>query len=189
MLLIVGLGNIGKEYENTFHNMGFMAVDAIAERFGVELKRAECSALTAVTQKNGEKIVLAKPTSYMNLSGVAVKSLIAKYGAELSELVVLYDDIDIDRFSVRVRAEGSGGTHNGMRNIIQVLNRTDFKRIRIGVGRNDGDLKDYVLSKISPNDRAEFQKIFGRIADAVVRYVQDKDFEKLQRVLNSGTAV
>lgn len=185
MLLIVGLGNIGKEYENTFHNMGFMAVDAIAERFGVELKRAECSALTAVTQKGGEKIVLAKPTTYMNLSGGAVKSLLAKYGAELSELIVLYDDIDIGRFSVRVRAEGSGGTHNGMRNIIQVLNRTEFKRIRIGVGRNDGDLKDYVLSKINLHDRAEFQKTFDRIADAVVRFAQDKDFEKLQRELNA----
>lgn len=186
MLLIVGLGNIGKEYENTFHNMGFMAVDAIAERFGAELKRAECSALTAVTQKNGEKIVLAKPTTYMNLSGGAVKSLLAKYGAELSELIVLYDDIDIERFKVRVRAEGSGGTHNGMRNIIQVLNRTDFKRIRIGAGRNDGELKNYVLSKISQNDRAEFQKTFGRIADAVVRFTKDKDFERLQRELNSG---
>ncbi len=182
MLLIVGLGNVGKEYEKTYHNMGFFVVDALASRLGVTIKKAECSSLTATKSKQGEKIVLAKPTTFMNLSGDALTSLIKKYGAD--DVIVVYDDIDIPRFVVRARREGSAGTHNGMRDVVKKLGRTDVKRIRIGVGRDQGDLKDYVLSNIKKDDEDTFQKTFDKVADALVAYIQDRDFDLLMRQLN-----
>ena len=105
-MIIVGLGNPGVEYENTLHNMGYKVIDAIANKLGKKVNKLECSSLTSIV-KNNPKIVLAKPLTYMNNSGEAVKSLLSKYKQEVSDLLVIYDDIDIDRFSVRVRKSGS----------------------------------------------------------------------------------
>lgn len=180
-MLIVGLGNIGKDYENTFHNMGFLAVDTLAERFNRKIDRIECSALTAVTSVNGEKVIFAKPTTFMNLSGQAVKSLMVKYEQNAEDLVVLYDDIDIPRFSVRVRASGSAGTHNGMKSVIEAVGSENFIRIRLGIGREDGDLKSYVLDKISKEDLTVFVDRTERLAELVKQYVTDGDFDRLMR--------
>ena len=114
--LIIGLGNPGKKYEHTYHNLGFLAVDFFAERLGVKFKKKECNSVVAQCFSAG--VVLAKPQTFMNLSGIAVKGLMKKYGADLSDVIVLYDDIDIERWTIRFRESGSGGSHNGMRSII-----------------------------------------------------------------------
>jgi PTH1 family peptidyl-tRNA hydrolase len=183
-MLIVGLGNPTSEYENTFHNMGYLAIDALSKKLGKKLVRAECQSLTAVKSVNGEKIILAKPYTYMNLSGVAVKSLMAKYKQDISDLIVIYDDIDIPRFSVRTREVGSAGSHNGMKSIIDLIGTSDFKRIRIGIGKNDFDLASYVLSKIPAADKKTFGKTMESVATLIEEYIKTKDFDKLLRESN-----
>ena len=184
MIIIVGLGNPTEEYAKTFHNMGFMAIDTLADKLGKKIKKAECDALTVTFSCNGEKVVFAKPLTYMNLSGKAVKSLIAKYKAQPEDVIILYDDIDIDRFTLRARVSGSAGTHNGMRDIISTLGTTNIKRVRIGIGREGYELKDYVLSKVKSEDEAEFKKVFDKLADALSAYIKNADFEALMRAIN-----
>lgn len=184
MLLIVGLGNPTEEYQNTFHNMGFMAVDKIAEKLQKKLKKAECSSLTSVFSVKGEKVVLAKPLTYMNLSGLAVKSLMQKHGATLNDLIVIYDDFDLPRFTLRARASGGPGTHNGMRNIVAELQSEDFKRIRVGIGGTEVEKKDYVLSNISKGDGERFEALFYSLAEEIQAYISKRDFDALMRGVN-----
>ncbi len=185
MKIIVGLGNPGKEYENTFHNMGFKALDALAEKMGKSIKKAECQALTCTFSRNSEKVVFAKPITYMNLSGQSVKSLIQKYSAKIEDLVVIYDDIDIDRFSIRARASGSAGTHNGMRSIVECLGSDKFKRIRVGIGRDVAyNLADYVLSNIKAEDLKTFNALFEEVATSLESYLKHDDFDRLMREIN-----
>ncbi len=180
-MLIVGLGNPGKEYEDTFHNCGFRVLDALAEKVGKKPSKIECSALTCVTQIGGQKVVLAKPLTYMNNSGEAVKGLLSRYGMKPQEMIVVYDDIDIPRYSVRVRLSGSAGTHNGMRSVVEKAGTEQFVRIRIGIGRNEHDLKDYVLGRISAADKPRFDEVFLKAADVIDSYLRDGDKEKLMR--------
>jgi len=184
-MLIVGLGNPGETYENTYHNMGYLVIDTLAELLNKRIIRAECSALTAVKDLPDGKLILAKPITYMNLSGVAVKSLLSKYKQSLDDLIVIYDDIDIPRFSVRVRERGSAGTHNGMRNVVENLGSDNFKRIRMGIGRGDGDLKDYVLGKISEQDKKEFAARAQAVAKLLYEYITSGDFDKVMREGNT----
>lgn len=157
MKIVVGLGNYGDAYAYTFHNMGFLAVDCLSDRLGIKLKNRECDALTGVGSAGGEKLILAKPLTYMNLSGKAVKQLMARYKCTSRDVIVIFDDIDIPRGSVRVRQNGSGGTHNGMRNIIAQIGTEDFPRVRIGIGRppQNVPLADYVLSDVPKAEREE----------------------------------
>ena len=185
-MIIVGLGNIGKEYENTRHNIGFMTIDVLATRLGVRFDKKECRATTAVAYKGGQKIVLAKPETYMNLSGNAVKELMCKYKEEPQNIVIIYDDIDMELAKVRARVEGSGGTHNGMKNVVECLKTKAIPRIRVGIGRptNGMDLADYVLGHFSKDDRALLEPEFDNIATALIRYIGDGDFAELQRTCN-----
>ncbi len=183
MLLIVGLGNIGKEYEHTYHNMGFEVIDALAKKLNVSVKKEECRALTHTFSRFNEKVVIAKPSTYMNLSGEAVKSLATKYAPD--DIIIIYDDIDLPRFEIRAREKGSAGTHNGMRDIVRLMGE-NIKRVRVGVGRNQGELKDYVLSKIQKADKEEFDKVFDFVADALIEYIATKNFPKFQQKLNTG---
>ena len=185
-MIIVGLGNIGKEYENTRHNTGFLAIDVLADRLGVSFDKKECKASVAVCYKGGDKIVLAKPETYMNLSGTAVRELAGKYHADPSDIIIIYDDIDLDVAKIRVRGEGSGGTHNGMKNIVELMKTKAIPRIRVGIGRptNGMDLAAYVLGRFSHEDRMALDADFSDIADSLVRYISDRDFEELKRALN-----
>lgn len=187
MLMIIGLGNPSDEYENTFHNMGFKAIDAVADKLAKKVKKNECNSLTSTFSVKGEKVVFAKPQTYMNLSGEAVKSLMKKYEVTAPEIIVIFDDIDIDRFTIRARANGSAGTHNGMKNIIENIGTSDFKRIRLGIGRGEGQLRDFVLSKISPEENEKFASTLKTLADGLVKYIHDRDFEKLMREVNTKT--
>lgn len=175
-ILIVGLGNFGKEYENTFHNLGFLAIDTLATKLSKQIKKAECASLTATFSYKGKRIVLAKPQTYMNLSGQAVKSLMKKYNVEIEDVIILFDDIYLERFAIRAREFGSAGTHNGMKNIIEILGTDKIKRVRFGIGQERGILKDYVLSKISSDDLIDFEKVCEIFADAFIKYLLDDNF-------------
>lgn len=153
MYLIVGLGNPEKKYFNTFHNVGFMCVDCLASKLDAEFTRVECKSVTAHARANGQKVIIAKPVTYMNLSGEALVELTNKYKIEKGNLIVVYDDADIPIGNLRIRKEGSAGTHNGMRNIVQLLGTSSFPRVRIGIGKDTPmQLVDYVLSQIQEDD-------------------------------------
>ena len=148
MYLIVGLGNPGIEYRKTYHNIGFLTVENLLQELDVASVKKECDSICYHAIINNEKVIIAQPQTYMNLSGNAVLKLKSKYKIENSNIVVIADDIDLQLGVIRYRESGSAGTHNGLRNIVSQIG-TDFKRIRIGIGRGEGDLADYVLSKIS----------------------------------------
>lgn len=181
--LIVGLGNPDKKYFQTYHNVGFSFVDKFAEIKNVKISKKECRSLTGeffvvkeetTINKEGkieskqtrEKIILAKPQTYMNLSGEAVLELSKKYKIKPEEILIVLDDIDLDLGTYRYRENGSGGTHNGLRNIVQLLKTTNCKRIRIGIGRDERmDLADYVLSKISKTNQEKINETIERAID------------------------
>ncbi len=184
-MIIVGLGNPGKEYEDTLHNCGYRVLDKLSESLGKKIMKIECSSLTCVTQIEGEKLVLAKPLTYMNNSGEAVKSLLARFNMKPKDLIVIYDDIDIPRYSLRVRLSGSAGTHNGMRSVVEKIGTENFIRVRVGVGKNEYNLKDYVLSKIGSEDKERFDRLFTTAAKIVEDFIRDGDTEKLMREGNN----
>ncbi len=153
MYIFVGLGNPGKKYENTRHNIGFETIDYMARKLDINVKKLKHKALIGEGFYNGEKIVLVKPQTYMNLSGDTVMSLVNYYDVPRDKLVVIYDDIDLATGSLRIRKKGSAGTHNGMKDIIYKLKFDDFPRLRIGVGSSDNiPLKNFVLSGFSKEE-------------------------------------
>ena len=154
MKLIVGLGNIGREYENTRHNIGFMVVDELARRLGVSFGKEDRSAYMA-EYRAPEKIIIIKPTTYMNLSGVAVGAYANFYHIDPDDIAVIQDDMDMPVGQLRIRRKGSAGGHNGIKSIIQELGSQDFPRVKIGVGAKphpDFDLADWVLSSFSASE-------------------------------------
>lgn len=168
MRLIVGLGNPGAEYAETPHNMGFWAIDALAARAGIRVTRPEAKSQVGRGEVAGHPALLAKPQTMMNLSGVAVRMLIEKYGCDPSELIVLVDDVDLPWGMLRVRERGSAGTHNGMKSVVQAVG-TEFIRIRLGVGPEKvwGDLRDYVLRPMGRAERETASQMAVEAADAV----------------------
>ena len=156
MKVVVGLGNPEKKYDNTYHNLGFRAIDEYAKIQDVTFSKKMCNSLIAQTYENGEKIFLLKPLTYMNLSGIAVKEFCNKFKIPYSSVFVFVDDIDLPLGTVRYRQTGSGGTHNGLKSIVEETDSTEFRRIKIGVGRDPKfkELADYVVSNI-PKDRQE----------------------------------
>lgn len=164
MILIVGLGNPDKKYKNTYHNVGFDVVDLLLDRQGEDFRKEKCKSMVFEGTIFGKKVVVAKPLTYMNLSGEAVVLLNKKFKPE--KILVAYDDIDIEKGKFRFREKGSAGTHNGMRSIISLMGTEDFARIRIGTKSEEKvyNLADYVLSKI---DNQSAEKIDTAINDAV----------------------
>lgn len=172
MKLIIGLGNPEKKYDETYHNIGFHFIDKLAEKLGVKVNKEKCKSLIGEEKinlgKEREKIILAKPLTYMNLSGEAVVSLKNKYKIENKDIYIILDDIDLPIGKFRYRENGSAGTHNGLKNIIQLLGKDDFKRIRIGVGRDEKmDLADYVLSKITFDNKTKIDKCVDEAIDFI----------------------
>ncbi|HPD01792.1 MAG TPA: aminoacyl-tRNA hydrolase [Eubacteriales bacterium] len=184
-MLIVGLGNIGGKYKNTYHNMGFMAVDELAGRLGVKFKTKECKAQTAIYYDADEKVILAKPETYMNLSGEAVYELMNRYSQTAKQLVVVYDDFDLPLGQIRIREEGGGGSHNGMKNIILNIETKNFLRLRIGLGGSgEGDPMDLVLRKIKKEDREPLEAAAAKAAEALEAYINGLSAEKLMQRYN-----
>ena len=169
--LIVGLGNHGTKYDNTRHNAGFMALDALAEKFGAKVDRLRFKALTGECTIGTTKVLLMKPQTYMNLSGEAVQEAAAWYKLDAEHVLVLCDDITLDVGRLRIRKKGSHGGHNGLRNIIHMLSTDTFPRVRIGVGippHPDYDIIDWVLGKFNEDDTKVIKESAKRAADAVV---------------------
>ncbi len=163
MVIICGLGNPGRVYENTRHNMGFLTMDLLSEQLGIPIKKIKHKALLGEGYLNGEKVILAKPQTYMNLSGESIRPLVEYYKAEPENLLVVYDDIDLPVGEVRIRRRGGAGTHNGMRSVIYQLGRDDFPRIRIGIGDSGCiPLDKYVLMNYTEQEKP-------LLADAVLR--------------------
>jgi len=176
MYIIVGLGNPGKQYEHTRHNVGFDTIDVLAERYRISVDARKHKALYGKGMIEGNKVILAKPQTYMNLSGESVRELIDFYKIdEAEELIVIYDDISLEPGQLRLRAKGSAGGHNGIKNIIAHLGGQEFKRIKVGVGEKPKgyDLADYVLSRFSKEEREKVEASLERAADAAVKIITD----------------
>ena len=189
MYLVVGLGNPGTRYRNTYHNIGFMTADALAKKCKLRFTGKECAALTAKGKLDGVPFVVAKPQTFMNLSGESVKQLVKKYCDSEEELIVVYDDADLPVGRMRFREEGSAGTHNGMRSIVKELNTTELKRLRIGIKTEERAAKevaitDLVLSRVDYADRPAIDKCVGDAADALVDIICGKDLQRVEERLN-----
>ena len=173
MLVIVGLGNPDSEYRDTLHNTGFRVVDALAQKHGIAVDRKKCKALVGEGSIGGERVVLCKPQTYMNLSGESAVQLIHWYKCEKCDFLTVYDDIDLPLGQLRFRTNGSAGTHNGMRNIVELTGSSDFPRLRGGIGRPPEymDLKDYVLSKPKGDAADALEVAVKQAAEAIDAFI------------------
>lgn len=189
MRIIVGLGNPDLKYLNTFHNMGFMAIDTFSERYNAKFSfnkkfNADCAEINV----RGQKVLLVKPRTYMNLSGQAVLSVTDYYKVDLKDLLVVYDDLDLDVGSIRIRSNGSAGTHNGMRNIVSLLSSTGFPRVRIGI-KPPEELKavaiiDYVLMSVPKFLHPVYKDVFKSVADALELFANGGSVDEMMRLYN-----
>lgn len=174
MKIIAGLGNPGKEYENTKHNVGFLTIDILAEKYDIKVNKIKFKGLIGEGMIGTEKVILVKPQTYMNLSGQCIREIVAFYKLDMEDLVVIYDDIDLPMGNLRIRKKGSAGTHNGMRSIIYDLQDDGFPRVRVGIGgERKGDLANYVISGFSGDDRKLIEEAIVKAADAVACLVED----------------
>ncbi len=186
MYIIVGLGNPEERYNKTFHNMGFNAAADAAEKLGAKFKKKDCSSYIAEAYVGGEKVVIARPLTYMNLSGVAVKQLLSKYKATPSQLVIIYDDYDIPKGTLRIRPSGSAGTHNGMRSIVSEIGTQNFARIRIGIRDAAVNIPiiNYVLSEVKKEDYELFISACSKAAEAAVALASGRSIEDVMTAYN-----
>ena len=182
MKLIVGLGNPDRQYLNTFHNLGFTAADKVANALGVEFNKEKFRALIAEKGTGDEKVIIAKPLTYMNLSGESVREITAFYKIEPKDILIIYDDFDLQKGFVRIRESGSAGTHNGMRNVVQLLGTENFPRVRIGFKPQEPNpipLIDFVLSGIKEEDKPLFDEATSRAAKAAVDFARGEKVSAL----------
>lgn len=187
MHMIIGLGNPGREYQRTRHNVGFDVLDVLSGKLGIALTRSAMHGLIGEGFLEGEKVVLVKPQTYMNLSGQCVTELVSWYKPPMENVLVIYDDIDLPLGKLRLRANGSAGTHNGMRSVIGLLGRQDFPRLRVGVGQKpEGwELADWVLSHYQTEEERKTQfDAFLLAADTVIDWV-NSGWESAMRTANA----
>ena len=182
MKLIAGLGNPGREYAETRHNVGFWVADELAGRYNVTLRdSSKWRARTAKATDGDESLVLAEPTTFMNLSGWAVREIAAFYKIEPGDMLILVDDADLPLGKLRMRASGSAGGHNGLKSIIQEIGTDQFPRLRIGVGRQPGELRNHVLGRFGADEREPIEAAVKRAADAAEMFVKDGVVKAMNR--------
>lgn len=180
MYIITGLGNPGLSYKKTRHNVGFAALDVISDTYKISVKKKQFSALTGEGTINGERVLLLKPQTYMNLSGDAIGAALRYHKLPSQNLIVLYDDVDLPVGALRIREKGSAGTHNGMRHIVACLGGGEFPRIRIGVGQDREQLLvDYVLKRPAKAEAALLAEAYACAAAAIAHIVRG-DMQKAQ---------
>ena len=185
MKLIVGLGNPGKKYENTRHNTGFAVIDRTLAKLNVELDKNKFNADYTMINRNGEKIYILKPLTYMNLSGEAVVPFMKYFGIEPEDLVVVHDDLDLPVGKIRLRQSGSYGGQNGMRNIIDLLGDSNIKRVRVGIGKDPLiPVVDYVLGKTKKEDLEVYNQALDKASDALIYWLDHDDFSKVMSNFN-----
>ncbi len=178
MYIIVGLGNPGKQYEHTRHNVGFEVIDILADRIGICIEEKKHKALCGRGILEGQKVVLVKPQTFMNLSGESVRAIFDFYKVESKDIIIVYDDVSLEPGQLRIRGKGSAGGHNGIKNIIAHLGTQEFPRVKVGVGEKPKgmDLADYVLSRFSKEEQDTMEEAFHEAANAVTMMVkQDID--------------
>lgn len=168
MKIIVGLGNPGSEYERTRHNTGFMVVDRLASKHNIEIKKEKSKVLFGTGEINGEKVMIVKPQTFMNLSGEAVRGIMDFYKESIENLLIIFDDIDLELGNIRIKERGSAGTHNGMKSIVQNLGTMDFRRVKVGIGKPKPniDLVSHVLGKFSDEEYKILTESIDKAVDA-----------------------
>ncbi|EEL90071.1 Peptidyl-tRNA hydrolase [Bacillus cereus AH1272] len=186
MKLIVGLGNPGREYELTRHNIGFMAIDELAKRWNISLNEQKFKGLFGAGFVNGEKVILLKPLTYMNLSGESIRPLMDYYKIDVEDFIVMYDDLDIPVGKLRLRMKGSAGGHNGVKSTISHLGTQEFQRIRMGIDRPKNGMKvvDYVLGRFTSEELPGVNQSIEKTADACEEWL-NKPFLQIMNTFNS----
>ena len=184
MFVIAGLGNPVRKYENTRHNMGFLAVDRLAEKHGIKVSKIKHKALIGDGIISGQRVLLVKPQTYMNLSGESLREVMNYYNVDIQNLIVIYDDLDLEIGALRIRKKGSAGSHNGMKSVVNQLQSQDFPRIRIGIGKSGGlDWKDFVTGKIGRQEGDTLAETSARAADAA-ECILDKGIDRAMNEYN-----
>ncbi len=185
MYLVVGLGNPGAEYENTPHNLGFRAIDLLAERHSIRVSRRDSKALAGVGEIAGKPVMLAKPQTFMNLSGTSVAPLMEKHSIGTEDLILVYDELDLPWFDLRIKPRGSSAGHNGVESIIGCLGTNDFVRVRLGVnpGEKVRDGAEYLLAPIKRSQEKQTEELVSRGADAVNSIIAE-GVEKSMTIFN-----
>ena len=174
MKLVIGLGNPGRDYSDTRHNIGFLCLNHLAKRLGIGFSRRQAKARLATGRVADQEVVLAKPQGFVNRSGDSVARLVKLYRMPLADLLILYDDMDLPLGSLRIRAKGSAGGHNGMKSIIAALGSQDFPRLRVGIGRPGAEgAVEHVLSSFIPEEKASLLTITERVSEAVLCFIQE----------------
>lgn len=172
MYLIVGLGNPEEDYSNTRHNMGFNTINKIAKEYDIEVNKKKFKGLYGTGMIEGEKVILLKPQTFMNLSGESVKEVVDFYKIENDDIIVIYDDMDVELGTIKVRKKGGPGSHNGMKSVVQYLG-TDFARIRVGIGKpEDNDFIRYVIGPIPKEEKEIFDKSTTTAKEAVIEIIK-----------------
>ena len=186
MKLIVGLGNPGKEYKKTRHNVGFNLLDVIAKKNNYSFKKdKKFNCELAETSINGEKVLMVKPLSFMNLSGTVVSKLSSFYDIDIDDILVIQDDLDMEFGKIRIVYDSSSGGHNGIKNITECLGSQKYTRLKIGISNDkDMDTKDYVLGKFSKDNIKSLEYIYDKI-DNIIYYFIDKNIDELKQKYNS----
>ncbi|MGG7208550.1 aminoacyl-tRNA hydrolase [Clostridium perfringens] len=181
MILIVGLGNPGKQYEQTRHNIGFDVIDYMANKYNIDVNREKFKGICGEGFIENKKVILLKPLTYMNLSGESIRELANFYKLEDDEIIVVYDDISLDIGRLRIREKGSAGWHNGIKSIIQNLGGDKFPRVKVGVGQPKDNLVNHVLGKFSKEDREHIEKVIPVVSDAIVEIVKNDAKESMNK--------
>jgi len=172
MKIVVGLGNPGKEYKNTRHNIGYMVLEELAARYPVEKQESKFDAIIGHIRIKGEKVLLVKPLTYMNLSGKSVQPLVHWHKLDLADLMIVYDDMDLPVGTIRIRAAGGSGGHNGIKSIMERLASPEFARTRIGIGRPESrEAVDWVLGRFAPGEKEQVEQTLKHAADALEKWV------------------
>lgn len=185
--MIVGLGNPGSKYEKTKHNIGFMAIDNIVKNLDVTFTDDKnFKAQIGSTFINHEKVYFVKPTTFMNNSGIAVKALLTYYNIDITDLIVIYDDLDMEVSKLRLRSKGSAGGHNGIKSIIAHIGTQEFNRIKVGIGRplKGMTVISHVIGQFNTEDNIAISLTLDRVVNAVKFYLQENDFEKTMQKFN-----
>ena len=184
MKMIVGLGNPGKEYENTRHNIGFMIIDEYAKKYNITSFKTKYNGLYAKVYRNGEYFILLKPLSFMNLSGTVVKKYANFFKIKPEDILVIHDDLDLPVGRIKIKSKGSSGGHNGIKNIIENLKTEEFPHFKVGIDKNDNiERKDYVLGKLSKADLDKINKIIKFSSDIIDDFL-DLNIEKVMSKYN-----
>jgi PTH1 family peptidyl-tRNA hydrolase len=173
MFLIVGLGNPGKEYEDTRHNIGFKVIDNIAKEYNIEINRQKFKGTYGEGFINGEKVMLLKPSTYMNLSGESVRAVLDFYNLDSNKILIIYDDISLELGTLRIREKGSAGGHNGIKSIIAHLGSDVFSRIKVGVGQPNVNLVNYVLGKFTKEEMVVLSQIIDVSTKAAIEIIKN----------------